>query len=402
MDPVYGKDFTDRQKQLFVHMVMAHFYKDTLDYFSVKLYPRFKYRLISTYNKAVQYMRDQKDLNQEVNNPLKPAIILDPNLDIDLSDYLGKQFFRFPQFLDANSSLNRRMLCNIYQDSNIMLNLLHTRIKGEIKLTSFLCSIYELIDFRIMLLNLFGGTGRYIYPMAFKSYFVVPSEINSYSYSNSETKESYKLNLNQVGVKTQLIETINTNEFIYPIQLKPWFKLVSINDESSKSSTDDLEDFILSATIEFELEIPTSMIIYKDYMADKVVLNVGYESYFSENDSFLAPQSINQFEVNADYKMQSGVDSYPSTNPDISVSDTQIFNLLKTKIYKITEDDIKLNKIPIPMGFKIDSNYGIIVECRNVSLRPTIDYTIDYENDSILLNNDYLKDSIVHIYIYKK
>lgn len=403
MDPIYGNSYVDRQSQLFTHMIMSHFYKDTLDYFSVKLYPRFKYRLISTYNKAVQYMRDQQNIKQEINNPLKPAIILDPNLDLDLSDYLGKQFFRFPQFLNANSSLNRRMLCNIYQDSNIMLNLLHTRIKGEIKITTFLCSVYELIDFRIMLLNLFGGTGRYIYPMAFKSYFVLPSELSAYSYNNDVTNETYKIDLSQVGVKSQLIETINTNEFIYPIQLKPWFKLMSINDESSKSSTDDLEDFVLSATIEFELEIPTCLVLYKDYLATHTILNIGYESMFSDNEHVQIPQTINQFRVDADYKMQPGKDGYPVKDPDITVSETDNYNLIKTSIYKITKTDLLKGNVNINLEFNIDSNYGIIVTNSYKSLSPKIDYEVNYLESYISLDlKNYKENDIIQLFIYKK
>ena len=45
-----------RERYHFIHNVYANFFKDMLDYFSTTLYPRFEYRVVATYDKAVEYL----------------------------------------------------------------------------------------------------------------------------------------------------------------------------------------------------------------------------------------------------------------------------------------------------------------------------------------------------------
>jgi hypothetical protein len=54
-----------RDIYFFIHNVYANFFKDALDYFSLHLYPRFEYKVVGTYDKAVEYITKQCELNLE-------------------------------------------------------------------------------------------------------------------------------------------------------------------------------------------------------------------------------------------------------------------------------------------------------------------------------------------------
>ena len=69
----------------FIHNVLGHFYKDTLDYFADYLYPRFtEWKIIGTYDKAVQYLLQNEKAGRETDQPQKPALILNLRESVDI------------------------------------------------------------------------------------------------------------------------------------------------------------------------------------------------------------------------------------------------------------------------------------------------------------------------------
>ena len=59
----------------------------------------------------------------------------------------------------------------IYQDANVTLHAGFMRITGEIELLMLLNSFYEYCDLRMYMLQIFGGTDRWIHPNFFNSFF---------------------------------------------------------------------------------------------------------------------------------------------------------------------------------------------------------------------------------------
>jgi ketosteroid isomerase-like protein len=73
-----------RERYHFIHNVFANFFKDTLNFFSECLYPRFEYTVVGTYDKAVEYIVKQCELGREADRPTLPALILNPTGDFCL------------------------------------------------------------------------------------------------------------------------------------------------------------------------------------------------------------------------------------------------------------------------------------------------------------------------------
>ena len=95
-----------------------------------------------------------------------PAFILDPVGEFGISDSNtgAKQLYRFPNL--APGFINR-WYDPIYQDSDVMINIGFTRLKGEMNLVMLLNSFYEYCDLRIFMIQYFGSEGRWIYSYNF-------------------------------------------------------------------------------------------------------------------------------------------------------------------------------------------------------------------------------------------
>ncbi len=168
---------TEKYHYTFIHNVFGNFAKNTLDYFTNQFYTRFKYRVVSTYDKGVEYLNRQAELNREMDMPLLPAIILNPSGDFNLADANtgARQLWRFP---NLENGVLFRMYDSIYQDKNIQIVTGFSRFKGELELIILLNSFYEYCDIKVLLIQIFGGVGdRYIYPIVFDSFIILESNL---------------------------------------------------------------------------------------------------------------------------------------------------------------------------------------------------------------------------------
>jgi hypothetical protein len=269
----------------YINNVMIHFFKDTLDYF-VYMYPRFQSPIMGTYDKAVQYLLDSAKYGREQDKPNLPAIILNPSGDFNIADSntSAKQLYRFPHLAPGILS---RLYDPIYQDENVLINVGFTRLKGEIECLVLLNSFYEYTDFRLLLIQQFGGMDRYIYPQWFNSFIILPSEVYFYEYTNDVTGVKYTLDWGSAPISNRLIKSTNTTEIAYACKVKPIYKLVSLSDNSVRyGGVDRLADWKLSFSLEYEIEIPSFIVLQTNYAARHITLNIGYESCFTEYSDF--------------------------------------------------------------------------------------------------------------------
>ena len=88
-----GLPLPQREMYFFIHNIYANFFKDSLDYFSLHLYPRFEHRVVATYDKAVEYITKTCQYDREMDRPTLPALILNP------SGYLSK----FPSVISISN-----------------------------------------------------------------------------------------------------------------------------------------------------------------------------------------------------------------------------------------------------------------------------------------------------------
>jgi hypothetical protein len=273
----------------YINNVLGDFYHNTLNYFSDYLYPRFIFKVVSTYDKAVETITKNSELNREVDMPLLPALILNPSGDFALADANtgARQLWRSPNLAPGFIS---RLFDPIYQDENVAVTVGFTRLKGEIEFLALLSSFYEYCDVKMMLIQQFGGFDRVIYPFYFDSFIILPSDLYYYNYQNEYTNESYNLNWDLAGATERLIETTNKNERVFPTRTKPIFKLMNMSDGSTKyGGVDKYADWRLAFTVEFEIEVPSFIVLQSDYLMQGVKMNIQTGASYSVNENSNIP-----------------------------------------------------------------------------------------------------------------
>ena len=285
-----GIEYADqRDWYFFVHNVYANFFKDSLDYFAGYVWPRFEHRVVATYDKAVEYLVKKCQYDREVDKPMLPAMILNPSGEFDLADAIagGKQTWRFT---NLSHSMGKRLFIPIYQDENMYITVVFMRIQGDIELLMLLNSFYEYCDLRMLFLNTFAGFDRWIYPQYFTSFIILPPELINYRYKNDITGADYVPDWDEIGAYEHLVRTTAKNEMVYPVNIKPIYKLTGFSDISQRyGGTDKLADWRLGATIRYELEVPTYVVVSQDYLAKNVEMEIKAGSAYTAYDPIQIP-----------------------------------------------------------------------------------------------------------------
>ncbi|GIU69138.1 MAG: hypothetical protein KatS3mg002_0374 [Candidatus Woesearchaeota archaeon] len=299
----------------FVHNVLTAYYKALLDFF-VDLYPRFEYKLLGTYDKAVAYLLSQNEHGREIDQPNLPAIILNPSGDFNFADpnTSAIQLWRFP---NLGSGFIKRIYIPIYNDSNVRLIVGFSRIKGEIELINLVNSYYEYTDLRFLYMQFFSGPDRWVMPFDFNSLIILPDELKLYQYENDVTGESYPINWEANGFTQYLIKTTNRNEMAYPVTIKPIMKMTGISDNSDRyGGTDSLTDWKLGVTLEYEIEVPSYMFIDSNFCANSFHFDIRVGGYIQqpkepEPNTVLSDCLTQNKDDNDDNKVKTGCGSKP-------------------------------------------------------------------------------------------
>jgi hypothetical protein len=332
-----------RWRYHFIHNVYAHFFNDMLEYLSTYLYDRFQYTVVATYDKAVEYLEKCHQYERETDKPLLPALILNPSGEFDNADGSsgGKQLWRFPNLAYG---FNKRLFDPVYQDEQLLATVSFMRIKGEIELLMLLNSFYEYCDIRMLFLNIFGGRDRIIYPRFFSSFIILPEELLNYTYTNEYTGLTYKMDWEKAGATEKLVKSTARNEMIIPCNIKPQISLVSLGDGSQRyGGADRLADWRLTATINYEVEIPNYFILQSDYLALGMDVEIRYGSAFSVNNDYQPPVNRWLYDVGWNLGLDETSDSRITVNPCDSTSDIEFKGdyLLNTRYFhEVTQSEI--------------------------------------------------------------
>lgn len=318
----------NRYHYSYIHNVFASFYKDVLEYFAGYLQPRFEYTVVSTYDKAVEFITKKDQYDREIDRPDLPALILNPSGDFGISENGGKQMWRFPNLAPA---LIKRLFTPVYQDSNMLITVGFSRFKGEIEIISLLPSVYEYMDTKVLFTQIFGGENRYIYPQYFDSVIIIPDALYNYTYTNQYTGVHYKINWDSAGATQQLIKTTNQNEYVLPVHIKPIFKLTGMSDGSEKyGGTDKLASWRFVANIEYEVEMPTYMILESDYLAENIQMTIKFGSAYSAYSNHQPPINRNITKTSWDW----GLDETSNSEIDLDRDTTCEIEYVKHLVFK--------------------------------------------------------------------
>ena len=309
-----------RDLYFFIHNVYANFFKDALDYFSLHLYPRFEYKVVGTYDKAVEYLNKMCELNKEANKPNLPALVLNPSGDFDLADANagGKQLWRFPNLAPG---MLKRIFNPVYQDENVEIDVGFMRMQGDLELLMLLNSFYEYCDLKMLMLEIFGGFERWIYPQYFSTFIIIPEELRNYQYTNPYTGLTYTLDWASAGAYDRLVRTIAREELVIPCNIKPTYKLTSLSDGSQRyGGADQLADWRLTAVVRYEIEIPAFLVLQSDYLAQDINLRITAGSTYSNYD-----YTVPDYQWRSGYHKDWGLDETSSSIIDTDSTEEQTY-----------------------------------------------------------------------------
>jgi len=402
-----------RYHYFFINNVIGSFFKGALDYFT-DLYDRYEYTVVGTYDKGVEYIRQKEgELGREVDLPNLPALILDPgDFEIDDSNSGGaKQLWRFPNLAPG---LITRLNDPIYEDGSLIITPGFTRIKGEMELILLLNSFYEYCDMRIYMSQIFGGTGRYIYPFTFNSFIILDDDVLNYSYENEYTGSSYTIDWDANGAVDQLIPNINQTKKAYPVSISPNCRITGMSDASEKyGATDNLAEWKLSINIAYEIELPTFLVAQSDYMMDSIKLNFKFGSAYSVNSSGDAndpnrpPERIATFISSWNTGLVEGVGDSEFVLPTDQTSYTETILTYKRRYYhQVTSEEASATtnvEITIPESITshdnliLFSNGGTLSYGDHWKLTSPTTLELQTADENIALS----ENMIIELYIYE-
>lgn len=398
-----------RDLYFFIHNVYANFFKDSLDYFSLHLYPRFEHRIVGTYDKSVEYIQKECQYDREVDKPMLPALILNPTGDFDLADGSagGKQLWRFPNLAPG---LIKRLFDPVYQDANTQVTVGFIRMQGDIELLMLLNSFYEYCDLKMLFMQVFGGTDRWIYPDFFTSFVILPEELINYQYSNPYTGLTYKLDWESAGAYDKLVRTTARNELVIPCNIKPTYKLTGFNDASTRyGGVDALADWRLGATIKYEIEIPSYLVLQSDWLVEQVSINILSGSAYSAYSNYDVPT----FMINRTATKDWGLDETSNSTIDVDgecVTDTAAIEVeyeYHTRYFHIitqAQAD-SLIDVPIAIPEQIDDLNGFIVNSKYGEMSLGDHYTLINNGNTLLIDIDTVDlelGMVIELYVYKR
>ncbi len=397
-----------RYHYMFIHNVFADFVHDTLKYFSEYLYPRFNYTVVGTYDKAVEYIKKKEVLDgREEDKPNLPALVLNPTGEFNLDDsgHGARQQWRFPNLAPG---FIKRIFHPIYKDQNIVITPGFTRIKGQFEMLALCASFYEYFDLRLYLLQIFAGEDRYINPLWFNSIVILPSKIVNYEYKNDVTGEEYFIDWEKYGAKDMLIRTTNQNEVVIPCNIKPRFRMNSLSDASERyGGTDSISSYKLRWNLEYEVEIPTFLVLDTNYLAEKIHMEINYQSIYSKYVGQKAPKTRRVIESNWNIFIDStSSDYFETTLPDkATILEDKNFELVGRFLHIITQQEIdSTSNIVFTLPEQIDGPQYIILMSMYGQLQYWDHYRIIENNTKIEILKDFVsfkKGDVMEIFLYK-
>lgn len=390
----------------FIHNVYADFFSDLMDYLGDYLYPRFEHQVMGTFDKAVEYLTKGTQYNREVDMPMKSALIMNPTGEFSIAEGNagGKMLWRFPNLAPG---LARRLFAPVYQDEHVKVSPGFMRVKGEVELIMLLDSFYEYCDLRMFLFNIFGGLERPIEPQFFTSFIILGSDLLNYEYYNPITGVRYKLDWDSAGAYETLVKTTAQTEIVIPVKIKPQIMLASISDASTRyGGPDNLPDWRLNATLNYEVELPTFMILESDYLAENIKLEVRYGSAYSKYD-LTTPPPLNMQIFDCGWTWDVDETSSSDISLDSTSSASGFLDLIfKTRYYyQITQADIDSTSsvISISMPEPILDNRYLIVWSYDGEMSYKDHYTLSNDGNTLSIIKENVTLSVgvfIELFVY--
>jgi hypothetical protein len=281
----YDKQSREHQttNQFFVHNCFGSFFNGILNWFGDDFYPRFNYKVIGTYDKAVEYFKKRKEEGGDAAAKMLPSITLDPMLDFSNAEQGGQFMWQYSRYAPG---MGVRLWSHIdLKEQDVLVTPVFSRYQGTFEVTFWLSSIYELMDFRVSLLQFCGGFNRWCRPEIFWSYLVLPDDVSNY-----EKQDGEKIDWSNTLSEIIHVQTLNKHKRVAPVVIDPMWKLDSFNDATTKYGGDTIAEYKLTASFTYEVNLPTYVVVSENLDA-RIDLNLSMGTTYS-NYPLISPYKI--------------------------------------------------------------------------------------------------------------
>jgi len=257
------------QRIPYPHTAISPFIAAVRDYFEHWVHP-FNLVVMGNYQKAIQMIvQKAKDANLTSMGALSPILVFSPGMGEPVTqvDHNWKYSTLHPYQVKWN-----QLPINFYDGNS--LSVITRRMSGPIDFKIFCDSAMERDDIFMSLHDAFRGLNKIIPLPRITQCLVVSEEIRLYH----DEGEPISINWADSNLASQLIPSINRTKYYLPLKTQPWIQMSSISDASVFYGGDALPEYVLSGTLQYELEIPAMFVIetHQDIIRIDTVVNTGY------------------------------------------------------------------------------------------------------------------------------
>lgn len=234
-----------------------------------KVYNKFKHVFIGSFNKAVMYLEQLKtDPNIVSEGGMynkKPMLVFTPTLEqpVEATDWLWNYTTMHPYMAYWNRP-------PIMFEDGTLLALTTRRMQGNIDLRILVDSYPEEHDIQLAFLNYFRGLNKIVPMNMITLKFILSDKIKMLTDENEEIV----LDLKHSNISHKLIKTTGKNEYVIPIAATPTLRLTSLSDSSNFYGGNDLAEYALSGSLQYELEIPFNINLHTNMRVINILANV--------------------------------------------------------------------------------------------------------------------------------
>ena len=257
----------------FSSSTISAFAKVVKDFIHFKVYPGFKGMIYASYNKGLQTIIQRSETAKDGVIDYGLPIF---NYDIQLDGITpeGNSYWR-------NSSLMvnpaRALYKPFYQDKDIEMRIVYRRMKGNIPMNIYCSSQPEEFDIQMAFTDALQSGNRWIV-LPVRSYTIIPSE---FLFTSIDGKTMTK-SITEGEIIQDFIKPINRREYFVYTNSAPLVRLTSLTPSNSLYGGTSLPEFLLTGSLEFEIEIPQYVMTHSVSWKVDLQFNMGFDYYDEE------------------------------------------------------------------------------------------------------------------------
>jgi len=415
------KPHINDERLFYINNGLMTVYQGIFNWFIQDYFTDFKYKTMSTHDKAIEELKQYAcDANTSGSGELVdaiplPAISFNPLGDI-LPDPNFLHLWRFRQI--GVPGVNAFIRPYEYEDEYFAYSIIRTKFKGNLEMIIWLESVYEYIDHKVMLQMWFhGGNNRRVRIDHIDTNIIIPADIIETAY------QGFQYDWSNTGLRNELIKVLNQDKYFLPLKMSPQIWLTSLSDASVVYGGDDIANYKLQLTMEYDVDLPTYIVIRNAEKMENIKITFDTDIATSSKDYQIEipPDDPDNTET---YEPENNNDIWPEnvkgpeqpkyipkqTQPylhipaqALRICDNSTFEFKKALAYQFPNDVLSVDNHTINLdGEVVDDPDKIIVGHRKIGeLIYGNTYELDLAGENIIVKIDVDKDTYWDIFIYQ-